>query len=75
MHTPSHAGEAIHRAAAVSEKKDPDAAVKEAIAKGEIPRISDLPEPWGSKPYVPTAADKFIPKYPESFDPLVDITA
>jgi hypothetical protein len=70
-----HAGEAIQRAAAVSEKRDPDEKVKEAMEKGEIPKPHELPAPWGPKPYEPTAQDKFIPKYPDSFSPLVDISA
>lgn len=34
-----------------------------------------MPAPWGPKPYTPTAEESFIPKYPQSFNPLVDTTA
>lgn len=61
------AGEAVHRAAAVTEKKDPERYVKEAMAKGDIPKPADLPAPWGPKPYVAGPQDGFIPKYPEGF--------
>ena len=70
-----YTGEAIQRAAAVSKKEDPDAAVKKAITSGEIPKLEDLPAPWGPKPYQPTPQDGFVPKYPEGFNPLVDIAA
>lgn len=43
--------------------------------QGEIPKINDMPAPWGPKPYTPTAEESFIPKYPQSFNPLVDTTA
>ncbi|GAB4822205.1 hypothetical protein N2152v2_009251 [Parachlorella kessleri] len=73
--TPPPPGEAIQRAAAVSKKEDPDAAVKKAITSGEIPKLEDLPAPWGPKPYQPTPQDGKVPKYPEGFSPLVDTAA
>jgi len=53
---PPPPGVAAVRAAAAAEGKDTDAAVEEARAKGEIPRLADLPAPWGPKPYVKPAA-------------------
>ena len=72
------AGEAVRRAAALAEKKDPDAAVQEARTKGEIPRIDELPAPWGDKPYVAPPAEELVSlgylpaQYPPASSPLVD---
>ena len=44
---PPPPGVAAVRAAAAAEGADPDAAVEAARAKGEIPRLADLPAPWG----------------------------
>lgn len=75
---PPPPGVAIKRAAAVAEGKDPERAVTEGRAKGDIPRINDLPAPWGPKPYDPPAAedlirDGYLPAtYPRGSSPLVD---
>ncbi|KAK9916808.1 hypothetical protein WJX75_007299 [Coccomyxa subellipsoidea] len=62
------------RAAAMSEGKDPDQAVQEARTKGEIPTLTELPAPWGPKPYVASAADAAHgpARYPDGFSPLDD---
>lgn len=73
-----NAGVAIQKAAATAEQGDPDSAVADARARGDIPKISDLPTPWGPKPYVPPPTEELIaagylpPQYPESSSPLVD---
>lgn len=42
--------------------------------QGEIPILSDLPAPWGPKPYVPNEADAALApaKFPAGFSPLKD---
>ena len=48
------------------------------LVQGSIPKISDLPAPWGDKPYTAPADDAltswgYLPaKYPTSFSPLTD---
>ena len=49
--------------------------------QGEIPKISDLPAPWGNQPS-PVIPDEdlarvgYLPaKYPQGFSPLHDIAA
>lgn len=75
---PPPPGVAIKQAAAIAEKKDPERAVQDGRAKGEIPRISDLPAPWGPKPFVPPPEEElthhgYLPaKYPEGSSPLVN---
>jgi hypothetical protein len=74
---PPPPGVAIKRAAAVAEGKDPERAVTEGRAKGDIPRINDLPAPWGPKPYDPPPTedlirDGYLPAtYPANSSPLV----
>ncbi|KAK9821218.1 hypothetical protein WJX81_001447 [Elliptochloris bilobata] len=69
---PPPPGVAEHRAAALAEKKDPEKAVQEARAKGEIPTIMELPAPWGPKPYVKDPNSGFSPaKYPADSSPLL----
>ena len=78
-HHPPHllAGVAIQRAAAVAEQQDPDRAVQDARAKGEIPKINDLPAPWGPKPFVAPPAEElarggYLPAaYPAGSSPAV----
>jgi hypothetical protein len=74
---PPPPGVAIQRAAAVAEHKDPDRAVQDARSKGEIPKINDLPAPWGPKPHVAPPAEELAhhlpPNYPQHFSPLVDV--
>lgn len=49
--------------------------------QGTIPKISDLPAPWGNKPspIIPeeelTRAGYLPAKYPQGFNPLTDIAA
>lgn len=75
--TPPPPGVAIKQAAAIAEKKDPDRAVQEGRSKGEIPKINDLPAPWGPKPYVAPPRDELVKQgylpaiYPETSSPLV----
>jgi hypothetical protein len=70
---------AIKRAAAIAEQKDPDRAVQDARAKGEIPKINELPAPWGPKPFdamsdADLAQAGYLPaKYPHSSSPLVSM--
>ncbi|KAL4458174.1 hypothetical protein ABPG75_013039 [Micractinium tetrahymenae] len=79
--TPLPPGVAIQRAAASAEQKNPEQAVADARAKGEIPRISDLPAPWGPKPLEPPSQDELAkagylpPRYPEAWSPLKDVNA
>ena len=42
--------------------------------QGEIPTLSELPSPWGPKPYVQTEGDKMLApaKFPTAFNPLSD---
>ena len=47
--TPPPPGVAIKLAAASAEKEDPEAALEEAYANGELTRPEDLPAPWGSE--------------------------
>mmetsp|Transcript_43033 Transcript_43033/g.137477 ORF Transcript_43033/g.137477 Transcript_43033/m.137477 type:complete len:197 (-) Transcript_43033:359-949(-) len=47
---PPAPGVAAARAAAMAEGKDPDAAVAERRKAGDLPKIEDLPAPWGPKP-------------------------
>ena len=74
----SPTGVAIQRAAAVAEQKDPDRAVQDARAKGVIPKINDLPAPWGPKAYAAPPAEElarggYLPAaYPGGSSPLVD---
>ena len=62
----------------MAEKRDPDRAVQDARAKGEIPKISDLPAPWGTKPGDPAPAEQLVSSgylpatYPHGWTPLVD---
>lgn len=76
---PPPPGVAIKQAAAIAEKKDPERAVQDGRAQGDIPKISDLPAPWGPKPYVPPPEQDLIStgylpaKYPESSSPLTDL--
>jgi len=76
---PPPPGVAIKQAAAIAEKKNPERAVQDGRAQGEIPKISDLPAPWGPKPYVPPPEQELITngylpaKYPESSSPLTDL--
>lgn len=76
---PPPPGVAIKQAAAIAEKKNPERAVQDGRAQGEIPKISDLPAPWGPKPYVPPPEQDLITngylpaKYPESSSPLTDL--
>jgi hypothetical protein len=75
---PPPPGVAIKQAAAIAEKKDPERAVQDGRAKGEIPKINDLPAPWGPKPFVPPPAEELVKagylpaKYPEGSSPLVN---
>jgi len=75
---PPPPGVAIKQAAAIAEKKDPERAVKDGRAKGEIPKINDLPAPWGPKPFVPPPTEELVEagylpaKYPKESSPLVD---
>jgi hypothetical protein len=69
---------AIQRAAAIAEKKDPERAVQDARAKGDIPKINDLPAPWGPKPYVASeeelvSSGYWPAKYAEGYSPLKDV--
>ena len=77
--TPPPPGESAVRIAAELENKNADRAVKNARAKGEIPSLKELPQPWGPLPateewtpglprggYVP-------PSYPQGYSPLIDI--
>jgi hypothetical protein len=57
---PPPPGVAAVRAAAAAEGADPDTAVEQARAQGEIPRLADLPAPWGPKPYVKPAVLKAV---------------
>lgn len=49
--------------------------------QGEIPRISDLPAPWGDKPYTAPPAEEltssgYLPaRFPEGWSPLSDVEA
>ena len=78
---PAPAGVAIKKAAAIAEQKDPERAVQDARAKGEIPRITDLVAPWGPKPYEPPPARELVSagylpaSYPAGSRPLVDTSA
>jgi hypothetical protein len=75
---PPPPGVAIKQAAALAEKKDPERAVQDGRAKGEIPKINDLPAPWGPKPFVQPPAKELVKagylpaKYPEGSSPLVN---
>ncbi|KAL4435025.1 hypothetical protein ABPG77_003850 [Micractinium sp. CCAP 211/92] len=77
--TPLPPGVAIHRAAATAEQKNPDQAVADARARGEIPKISDLPAPWGPQPLVQPPREELDkagylpPRYPEEWSPLKDV--
>ncbi len=44
------------------------------MLQGEIPALTDLPAPWGPKPYVASVTDAaHAPaKYPKEFSPLDD---
>lgn len=74
-------GVAIHKAAAAAEQKDADRAVQDARAKGEIPKISDLPAPWGDKPYAAPPREELVstgyvpPIYPPGSNPLKNVSA
>lgn len=49
--------------------------LKQRLAvQGEIPTLTELPAPWGPKPYVASAADAAHgpAKYPDVFSPLDD---
>ena len=76
---PPPPGVAIKQAAAIAEKKDPDRAVQEGRSKGEIPKINDLPAPWGPKPYEAPPREELVQNgylpavYPEESSPLVTI--
>ena len=76
---PPPPGVAIQRAAAIAEGKDADRAVQDARAKGEIPKIADLPAPWGPRPSPPVAEEALLhigylpPHYPASSSPLNDM--
>lgn len=47
--------------------------------QGSIPKISDLPAPWGPKPFTPAPAEELVtsgylpPTYPEGWSPLTDV--
>ena len=64
----------------MAEQKDPERAVQDARAKGDIPRISDLPAPWGPKPFTPPPEQELVKsgylpaRYPAGWSPLVDAT-
>lgn len=78
--TPPPPGVAIKKAAAMAEKKDPDQAVEEGRRRGDIPKIDDLPAPWGPKkheepPREELMSSGYIPAtYPEGSAPMVDAT-
>ena len=44
------------------------------MLQGEIPALSELPSPWGPKPYVRTEGDKMLApaRFPTAFNPLSD---
>lgn len=75
---PPPPGVAIKQAAAMAEQKDPERAVQDGRARGEIPKINDLPAPWGPKPYIqPPEEDLlrsgYLPaRYPPTSSPLID---
>jgi hypothetical protein len=75
---PPPPGVAIQRAAAVAEQKDPERAIQDARAKGDIPKINDLPSPWGPKeavqpPREALVSNGYLPaKFPDEYSPLVD---
>jgi len=77
--TPPPPGVAIRKAAAMAENKDPDQAVIDARKTGDIPKIEELPAPWGPKDFVPPndedlKSEGYLPaKYPDSSSPLVDV--
>ena len=74
---PPPPGVAIQRAAAAAEGKDAERAVQDARGRGDIPKISDLPAPWGPKPYAPPAEEErrragALPaRYPAASSPAV----
>eukprot|EP00887_Chlorella_sp_A99_P006192 scaffold3.g6192.t1 len=78
---PPPPGVAIHHAAASAEGKDPERAVQDARGRGEIPRINELPAPWGPKPSPQLSEAELLasghlpPKYPDGSSPLVDAAA
>lgn len=73
---PICAGVAIQKAAASAEQKNPEAAVADARARGEIPKINELPAPWGPKPFQAPPAKELVSsgylpaQYPASSSPL-----
>ncbi|PSC71288.1 peptidylprolyl isomerase [Micractinium conductrix] len=78
--TPPPPGVAIQRAAAQAEQKNPDDVVADARSTGQIPKISDLPAPWGPKPQPEQderelmAAGYLPARYPPESSPLNDVT-
>eukprot|EP00890_Picochlorum_soloecismus_P000101 jgi/Picsp_1/1091/NSC_04574-R1_---NA--- len=77
--TPPAPGVAVKKAAAMAENKDPEKAVEEGRDSGEIPRISDLPAPWGPKKYEQPSYEDLVQegylpaKYPSESSPLLDV--
>lgn len=75
--TPPPPGVAIQRAAAIAEQKDPEKAIQDARSKGEIPKINELPAPWGPKPVPQQSEDSLISsgympaRYPDTSSPAV----
>lgn len=63
----------------MAEGKDPEQAVEAGRRNGDIPKINDLPAPWGPKQFVPPPKDELLeagylpPKYPSESSPLVDM--
>ena len=78
---PPPPGVAIKQAAAIAEKKDPERAIQDGRSKGEIPKINELPAPWGPKPFVAPPVEELVRQgyfpasYPQSSNPLVDSTS
>lgn len=54
-------------------------ALHPTLKQGAIPKISDLPAPWGDKPYTAPPAEElaasgYLPaRYPEAWSPLKDV--
>ncbi len=52
-----------------------------AALQGTIPKISDLPAPWGPKPLEPASPEELTragylpPRFPPGFSPLRDVAA
>lgn len=79
--TLSLSGVAIQQAAAAAEQKNVAEAVQDARARGEIPKISELPAPWGPVHADPAPREALVgagyypPTYPTGSSPLVDSSA